>query len=215
MTKKEIVTFNKSKETYVKNSEKIIIKILLLGETGVGKSNFIYRYVEDKFSSSTLASVGFDSNKKTLNFGNKKIIVQLWDSAGQTIYKSITKKLFNRVQGIIILYDITNTNSFESVEKLINLIEEDNKNIIYEIAGNKCDLEDSRKVDKNQGKRLGEKYGAIFIETSAKMNINVTECVNSLVKKILENIDLEHIPTFHIDERSFEVIPNSSNEKCC
>ena len=112
--------------------EQIRIKILIVGELGVGKSNFIYRYVEDKFSSTNLSTVGFDSNNKLLNYGNNKITVQLWDSAGQAMYQSITKNLFNRVQGIIILYDITNIKSFECVENWIKLIEEENKkNNIY------------------------------------------------------------------------------------
>ena len=215
MSKKGKMNFNKSKSSDVNNYEKIIIKILIVGEIGVGKSNFIYRYIEDKFSSSNLASVGFDSNIKVLNYGNKKIIVQLWDTAGQSLYKSITQNLFKRVQGIIVLYDITNIKSFESVEKWINIIEEENKKIIYEIAGNKCDLNDSREVDINEGKKLSQKYKAIFFETSAKMNINIIESINNLVKKILDNLDLETNPTFTIDNRSYEIIGKSSNEKCC
>ena len=215
MSKKGKMNFNKSKRSDVNNYEKIIIKILIVGEIGVGKSNFIYRYIEDKFSSSNLASVGFDSNIKVLNYGNKKIIVQLWDTAGQSLYKSITQNLFKRVQGIIVLYDITNIKSFESVEKWINIIEEENKKIIYEIAGNKCDLNDSREVDINEGKKLSQKYKAIFFETSAKMNINIIESINNLVKKILDNLDLETNPTFTIDNRSYEIIGKSSNEKCC
>ena len=170
------------------NSEKIIIKILIVGEVGVGKSNFINRYIDDKFSSEAIASVGFDSNTKILNIENKKIIVQLWDSAGQSMYKTITKKLFNRVQGIIILYDISNENSFICVENWIQLVEEENKKIIYQIAGNKCDLNNLRQVDINQGKELARKYGVNFIETSAKMNINIKECIYGIVKKIMEKI---------------------------
>ena len=198
-----------------KDNEKIAIKLLILGETGVGKSNFIYRYIEDKFSSTNLSSVGFDSNFKIIEYPGKKIIVQLWDSAGQSIYQSITKNLFNRVQGIIILYDITNLNSFLSVEKWIKIIEEENKKLIYEIVGNKCDLEDLRKVDINEGKQLGNKYRVNFYESSAKMNINISECVNDLVKKILNNLDLESNPTFAIDDRSFRVKGKSKNERCC
>ena len=194
---------------------KIRIKILIVGELGVGKSNFIYRYVQNKFSSSNLSTIGFDSNYKILNYGSKKILVQLWDSAGQTLYKSITKNLINRVQGIIILYDITNIKSFECIENWINLIEEENKKIIYQIVGNKCDLNELRKVDINEGKKIGQKHGADFFETSAKMNVNIIESVNNLVLKILNSIDLENNPTFAVDNRSFITLEKSSNEKCC
>ena len=195
--------------------ENIRIKILIVGELGVGKSNFIYRYVEDKFSPSILSTVGFDSNNKLLNYGNKKIVVQLWDSAGQAMYQSITKNLFNRVQGIIILYDITNIKSFECVENWINLIEEENKRLIYIIVGNKCDLNDSRQISISEGEKIGQKYRTNFFEASAKMNINVVESVNDLVLKILDTADLFKNPTFAVDKRSFDYIGKSTNEKCC
>ena len=197
------------------DNEKIPIKILILGESGVGKSNFIYRYVENKFSSTSLSSVGFGSNFKEGEFSGKKIMVQLWDSAGQSLYKSITKNLFNRVQGIIILYDITNLNSFLYVENWIKIIEQENNKLIYQIVGNKCDLEDLRTVDINKGKNLGNKYNVNFYEVSAKDNLNIIECVNDLVKKILDNLDLQINQTFHIDERSFRVKGKSKNERCC
>ena len=205
----------KTDENIVKNYEKITIKILIVGEPGVGKSNFISRFIDNKFMSTNLSTVCFNSNYKTLNFGNKNIIVQLWDSAGKFAYKSITQSLFNRVHGIIILYDITNLNSFLKVENWIKIIEQENKKLIYEIAGNKCDLEDLRNVDINEGKNLGNKYRVNFYEVSAKKNINIIECVNDLVKKILENLDLQTNPTFNIDERSFRVKDKSKNERCC
>ena len=208
----------KPKKEYENNNddEKITIKILIVGDVGVGKSNFIYRYIEDKFSNTNLSSVGFDSNYKNINIGNKKVLVQLWDSAGQTMFKSITISLFNRVQGIIILYDISDLNSFLNVEKWIKLIEEENKKLIYQIAGNKCDLNELRKVDINEGKKLGKKYRVNFLETSAKNNINILECVNCLVKKILDVIDLEYNPTFQIDGQSYKFKGKSeNNEKCC
>ena len=206
---------NKSIKTEEEEKEKIQVKILIIGKTGVGKSNFIYRYIENKFSSNSLSSVGFGSNVKIREINGKKIIVQLWDSAGQSIYKSITKNLFNRVQGIIILYDITNLNSFLNVENWIKIIEQENKKLIFEIAGNKCDLEELRSVNINEGKNLGNKYRVNFYEVSAKNNINIIECVNDLVKKILENLDLQANPTFNIDERSFRVKEKSKNERCC
>ena len=206
---------NKSIKTEEEEKEKLQVKILIIGETGVGKSNFIYRYIENKFSSISLSSVGFGSNVKIREINGKKIIVQLWDSAGQSIYKSITKNLFNRVQGIIILYDITNLNSFLNVENWIKIIEQENKKLIFEIAGNKCDLEELRSVNINEGKNLGNKYRVNFYEVSAKNNINIIECVNDLVKKILENLDLQANPTFNIDERSFRVKEKSNNERCC
>ena len=101
------------------------------------------------------------------------------------------------------------------MENWIKIIEQENKKLIFEIAGNKCDLEELRSVNINEGKNLGNKYRINFYEVSAKNNINIIECVNDLVKKILENLDLQANPTFNIDERSFSVKEKSNNERCC
>ena len=134
----------------------------------MGKSNFIYRYTKNKFSRSNLSTVGFESNSKEIEITNRKIIVQLWDSAGQDKFKSITKTLFNRVQGIIILYDITDKHSFLNVSNWIKLIQETNNMIPFTLAGNKCDLKKERVVEEEEVRKLSEENGIVYMETSAK-----------------------------------------------
>ena len=199
------------------NSEILVFKLLIVGDPGVGKSNFIYRYTKNKFSGSNLSTVGFESNSKKIEITNRKIIVQLWDSAGQDKFKSITKTLFNRVQGIIILYDITDKNSFLNVANWIQLIKETNNSIPFTLAGNKCDLQKERVVEEEEARKLSEENGIVYTETSAKYDINVMDCVNNFVKNIINSENfIERIsfalPTTNLDKNRDTV---NKSEKCC
>ena len=213
--RKNNITYNTDSKNYDDNI--YIIKLLIVGDMGVGKSNFIYRYTKDQFSESYLSSAGFDSNSKEIEITDKKVIVQLWDSAGQEQFKTITKDLFTRVQGIIILYDITDKKTFLNVSNWIKLIQETNNNVSYALAGNKCDLKKERKVEEEEAIKLSQDNHIDFFETSAKQNINIIECVNNFVNKIInsENFIQERI-TFGLQNISIEERKTiNKNEKCC
>ena len=198
------------------NSEILIIKILIVGDPGVGKSNFIYRYTKDKFSANKLSTVGFESNIKEIEIAEKKVIVQLWDSAGQEKYKSITKNLFTRVQGIIILYDITNKKSFTNIQNWIKLIKETNDSIPYVLAGNKCDLTNQRAVEEEEAIKFSQENNIIFMETSAKQDINIIDCVNSFVQKIITSENFIRNISFALNDSSnFQRKTLNKSEKCC
>ena len=206
-----------NQNTNENNSEILIVKILLVGNPGVGKSNFIYRYIKDKFSNSNLSSVGFESNSKEIEITDKKIIVQLWDSAGQDKYKSITKNLFTRVQGIIILYDITNKKSFLSIQNWINLIKEVNNEMPYVIAGNKCDLKNEREVEEEEAIKFSRDNNIEFMETSAKLDINIVECINKFVQNIVNSDQFTRNVSFALQNNNNLEQRNTinKNEKCC
>ena len=198
------------------NSEILIIKILIVGDPGVGKSNFIYRYTKDKFSVNKLSTVGFESNIKEIEITEKKVIVQLWDSAGQEKYKSITKNLFTRVQGIIILYDITNKNSFINIQNWIKLIKETNDSIPYVLAGNKCDLTNQRAVEEEEAIKFSKENNINFMETSAKQDINIISCVNSFVEKIITSDNFIRSISFSLnDSTDIQRKTLNKSEKCC
>ena len=198
------------------NSEILIIKILIVGDPGVGKSNFIYRYTKDKFSVNKLSTVGFESNIKEIEIAEKKVIVQLWDSAGQEKYKSITKNLFTRVQGIIILYDITNKKSFTNLQNWIKLIKETNENIPYVLAGNKCDLTNQRAVEEEEAIKFSQENNINFMETSAKQDINIIDCVNSFVQKIITSENFIRNISFALsDSPGIQRKSLNKSEKCC
>jgi len=198
------------------NSEILIIKILIVGDPGVGKSNFIYRYTKDKFSVNKLSTVGFESNIKEIEITEKKVIVQLWDSAGQEKYKSITKNLFTRVQGIIILYDITNKNSFINIQNWIKLIKETNDSIPYVLAGNKCDLTNQRAVEEEEAIKFSKENNINFMETSAKQDINIIDCVNNFVQKIVTSENFIRNISFALNDSSdIQRKTLNKSEKCC
>lgn len=199
------------------DDEILIIKILIVGDPGVGKSNFIYRYTKEKFSNTNLSSVGFESNTKEIKITDRKIIVQLWDSAGQEKFKSITKNLFNRVQGIIIVYDITNKKSFLNVPNWIKLIQETTNNMIpYTLAGNKCDLKNEREVEEEEGTKLSQENKIDFMETSAKHDINIMECINNFVKNIVNSENFIRNISFALQKTSlYKQDTVNKSEKCC
>ena len=213
--KKGLVTIPINQNTNNDNSDILIIKLLIVGDPGVGKSNFIYRYTKDQFSDNSLSSVGFESNSKEIDITDKKVIVQLWDSAGEDKFKSITKNLFSRVQGIIIVYDITNKKSFLSVSNWIKLINEENNNIPYVLAGNKCDLQKERVVQEEEGKQFSLDNNIDFLETSAKEGLNIMECINNFVKKIVNSENLVRNVSFSLQDQSFERNTINKIEKCC
>ena len=213
--KKVLVTIPINQNTNNENSDILIIKLLIVGDPGVGKSNFIYRYTKDQFSDNTLSSVGFESNSKEIDITDKKVIVQLWDSAGEDKFKSITKNLFSRVQGIIIVYDITNKQSFLNVPNWIKLINEDNNNIPYVLAGNKCDLQKERVIQEEEGIKFSHDNNIDFLETSAKEDINIMECINNFVKKIVNSENFVRNVSFSLQDQSFERNSINKTEKCC
>ena len=197
-------------------SDILIIKILIVGDPGVGKSNFIYRYMRDKFSGSNLSTAGFEANSKEIEITDKKIILQLWDSAGQEKFKSITKNLFTRVQGIIILYDITNKQSFLNISNWIKNIKEEDDTVPFTVAGNKCDLEMKREVPIEEATKYCDENNVDFLETSAKENINVMECISNFVTKILNSENFNKNNGIVLESSSLGKSNSiDKNERCC
>ena len=141
----------------------------------------------------------------------------MWDSAGQEKFKSITKNLFNRVQGIIILYDITNKKSFLNVPNWIKLIQETTNYMIpYTLAGTKCDLNNEREVEEEEGIKLSQENKIDFMETSAKNNINIMECINTFVKNIVNSENFMRNISFGLQKISlYKQDTVNKSEKCC
>ena len=160
-------------------------RLMLIGNSNVGKTSIIKRFCKNKFINSFISSVGIDFETKYVKIGDKTINLQIWDTAGQERYKVLAKNYFNQSDGFIIVYDITDRKSFDDVANWIEQIKEYageyTKNII---VGNKLDLEKMRKVEKDEGKELAEKYGYIFFETSAQSGKNIDKAFDSLTKSI-------------------------------
>ena len=165
----------------------IKLKIMVLGESMVGKTSLITRYTNDKFGGRYLCTVGIDFQKKKIEKNGKRVLLQIWDTAGQERFRNVTKNYFHTSQGFILAYDINNKESFEKVQFWIEEIKANaEEKIKCILIGTKCDL-DKREVSEEEGQNLAQEYGYKFLETSAKDNININETFETLVSEILDN----------------------------
>ena len=163
-----------------------LYKILLLGDSSVGKSCLLLRYCDDSFQDIHLATIGLDFRLKTINLeNNKKIKAQIWDTAGQDRFRAITKNYYRGANGILLIFDITDRSSFEHIRNWIEQIKEEApEQIIIYLVGNKIDNENNRVVTNEEAKKLAEEFKLKYYETSAKNSINVDTTFLDLIKEI-------------------------------
>ena len=165
-----------------------VYKILLLGDSEVGKSCFLMRYSDNVFVENYITTIGLDYKLKYVQLDSGETIkVQLWDTAGQDRYRTIAKNYYKGSHGILLLYDVTKLSSFENIREWIKDIKEEvyEKAIIF-LIGNKIDKTTERKITTEQGAKLAEEYNLPFFEASAKSGENVDEIFKFLYKKISE-----------------------------
>ena len=165
-----------------------LYKILLLGDSTVGKTCFLLRYTDDTFLDLHMATIGLDYRLKTMILDDQRIVkVQLWDTAGQDKFRAITRNYYKGARGIILIYDVTNIKSYENIKKWINEIKEEiSEEVTIVLIGNKIDNEGERKISKEQGEKLANDYNVAFFETSAKTGQGINESVFYLVQKIVD-----------------------------
>ena len=170
------------------NDSDLVFKILLLGDSEVGKSCFLMRYSENVFIENYITTIGLDYKLKTVKLDTGKTIkVQLWDTAGQDKYRTIAKNYYKGSHGILLLYDITKQSSFDNIREWVRDIKEEvNEKAILFLIGNKIDMEDQRKIPKEKGVELAEEFKIPFFEASAKSGENVDEVFKALYNKICE-----------------------------
>ena len=161
-----------------------LFKILIIGESEVGKKDFLLRFMDDSFTADHLEDIGVDFKIKIINFQNKLVKLQLWDTAGEERFRTITKTYYKGAHGIILMYDVTDQNSFKNIRNWIKQIEANaDKSAKRVLVGHKCD-EPGRVVSEEEGKKLAEEYNMVLFESSAKTNTNVSEVFYYLVKEI-------------------------------
>ena len=172
-----------------------LFKLLIIGESGVGKTCLLLRFTDDSFTANHLTTIGIDFKIKIINLENKLIKLQIWDTAGQERFRTITKTYYKGAHGIILTYDVTDQNSFKNIRNWIKQIEANAQtNVRKVLVGNKCDKPD-RVVSEEEGKKLADDFGMHFFETSAKTNQNVSEVFTFLTKEILKNNEKTGTPS--------------------
>ena len=176
-----------------------LLKICIIGDSSVGKTNVLFKFIEGQFSPLHVATIGFDYKSKiiTLPTSKKKVKLQIWDTAGQEKYMSMNKSLFQRVQGIILMYDITNRETFERLQIWLNLIKQMTNEIPIILVGNKLDLEDSeehgRIVEYNEGDDFANENEIDFFEVSAVSGANIDNIFLSIAEKVLNSLQSERL----------------------
>ena len=182
--------------------DEVTLKFIILGDSGVGKTNLLLRYVGESFSENYIATLGIDFKMKNIIYNDLKIALQIWDTAGQERFRSITKSFLKGTDGIIFMYDISKKDSFLNLKNWIaeidnsKLAEIDNSklpDVKFVICGNKIDLEENREVTEEMKKKLSKEFETDIIEISAKKGIKIEEPFDMLINKIFNNMNKEQI----------------------
>ena len=165
------------------------VKIITLGDSNVGKTNFIFRFIDDKFSLNYFSTYGIDTKFKTVTLENgTKIKFKIFDTAGQERFKSISQNYIKKADGILLMYDISNKQSFDNIGNWMQTINDNNSSIKISVVlvATKCDLIKERVISKENGEKLAEDFGIHFYETSSKDNINVEKAFYDIAQQIIE-----------------------------
>ena len=174
------------------NKEKI--KLIFVGEGAVGKTSLISQFIDQKFNEEYLATIGRDKSIKDIVIDNKNIKLEIWDTPGQEKYNHVNKIFMKNSKIALIVYSITDQQSFEKLNKWINVVKEVNKNeeIIFGIAANKSDLFENQVISKEEGEKFAKDNGILFFETSAKDYKSIEKVFTELTKTYLKMIEEKH-----------------------
>lgn len=201
------------------------IKLVLVGDSGVGKSSLLLRFTTSDTFNAIPVTIGVDFKKKALTLRDKRLDVTIWDTAGQEKFRTLTNTYYRNAAGIIFVYDVTRRETFTNVadawfEEV--QVYSPTQDFIKMVVGNKVDRETERAVTKEEGVELARKYGCLFIECSAKTSFNVDATFNELLEKILDSSHLlrkstseEKISIRHQDQPRAIENNHVDNEPCC
>ncbi|KAF7846392.1 hypothetical protein BT93_L4468 [Corymbia citriodora subsp. variegata] len=164
-----------------------LIKLLLIGDSGVGKSCCLLRFSEDSFTPSFITTIGIDFKIRTIDLDGKRVKLQIWDTAGQERFRTITTAYYRGAMGILLVYDVTDRKSFTNIKTWFSNVEQHASEGVNKILiGNKCDMK--REVETSEGQALADELGVPFMEVSAKSNINIEQAFTSLASDIKKRL---------------------------
>ena len=205
------------------NSYDMIFKIVLIGDTSVGKTNMLSRYISNEYNPNSQSTIGVELSTKNYIFDNNEVKVQIWDTAGQEKYRSITSSYYKGAQGCLLVYDITRKETFDNIDKWFSeLKNSSNSDITAILIGNKCDLSNERKVTTEEAQKKAKLLNMAFMETSALDGSNIdkafSELVNNVYQKNKQNFNNE-IKVI-LEDKGEEINQQGTEEKkknsnCC
>ena len=172
---------------------KLSFKILLLGDSAVGKTSLLSKYVDNTFQEQHIATIGVEYKDKFIIRNDFNIRLQIWDTAGQERFHSISKNLYRGTNGVFFVYDITREETFNNLKNWIREFQEVEGDIKGVILGNKCDMEEERVIQEKQLISFSEKFQMPYLETSAKDNINVKEGFELMVDELLKGKNQDYL----------------------
>ncbi|KAL6624752.1 hypothetical protein ACP70R_032073 [Stipagrostis hirtigluma subsp. patula] len=204
-----------------------LFKMVLIGDSGVGKSNILSRFTRNHFSLDSKSTIGVEFATKSLQMEGKTIKAQIWDTAGQERYRAITSAYYRGAVGALLVYDITKRQSFDNVHRwLRELRDHADSSIVIMMVGNKSDLTHLRSVSEDEGKALAEKEGLFFLETSAMEAINVEEAFQTIITEVYGIVNRKALAAKEAATAaaplpsqgktiSIDSTPGNSNRACC
>jgi len=203
-----------------KDQPELAIKTLVIGDSRVGKTSLLLKYVDKSFPEEHISTIGVEYKEKLITKDGFNIRLQIWDTAGEERFRSITKSIYKNTHGVLFVYDITQKDTFANVKHWIKDTENIDREIRGVIVGNKIDLPD-RVISKTDLDEIGEKYKMPVIETSAKEGTNVNECFELLIDELFKNKTHDQIKEIYLRKTksdlsiSSKTINTNKKKKCC
>lgn len=198
-----------------------LFKLLLIGDSGVGKSCLLLRFADNTYTDSYISTIGVDFKIRTLDIDGKTVKLQIWDTAGQERFRTITSSYYRGAHGIIVVYDVTDKVSFNNVKQWLGEIDRYACQSVNKLlVGNKADLVEKKVVDFNEAKEFADSLGISFLETSAKSAQNVEEAFLTMTRQIKERVSRNH-DTNPAKQGGVNISTNSKKlkdgkgKKCC
>jgi len=199
-----------------------LFKLLLIGDSVVGKSCLLLRFADNTYTDSYISTIGVDFKTRTLDIDGKTVKLQIWDTAGQERFRTITSSYYRGAHGIIVVYDVTDKVSFNNVKQWLGEIDRYACQSVNKLlVGNKADLVEKKVVDYNESKEFADSLGISFLETSAKSAQNVEEAFLTMTRQIKERVSRSHdgpakpSGSVNISTNSKKIKDGKGGKKCC
>ncbi|MCD7461954.1 Ras- protein RABA5e [Datura stramonium] len=169
--------------------EEYLFKIVIIGDSAVGKSNLLTRYARNEFNLHSKATIGVEFQTQTLEIDGKEVKAQIWDTAGQERFRAVTSAYYRGAFGALVVYDISRSTTFDSIPRWLDELKTHSDTTVARmLVGNKCDLENIRAVSVEEGKSLAESEGMFFMETSALDSTNVNKAFEIVIREIYNSV---------------------------